>query len=98
MSSNTYSISEISGMITSLPEQFEQEPGVVTVTQNGQPVMTILPTRTFRELLETIESLEETLEILQDKELMASFRRGVQEMNEGKGVPWEEVKREMGWE
>jgi hypothetical protein len=48
MSNNSYSISEISNIITSLPDQFEQEPGVVTVTQNGQPVMTILPTSTLR--------------------------------------------------
>jgi prevent-host-death family protein len=98
MFNNSYSLSEISDIITSLPDRFEQEPGVITVTQNGKPVMTILPASTLRELLETIESLEETLEVLQDKELMASFRRGVQEMNDGKGIPWEEVKREMGWE
>lgn len=51
-----------------------------------------------RELLETIESLEETLEIVQDKELMASYRQGVQEMNEGKCIAWEDVEREMRWE
>lgn len=98
MSERIYSISEIRETITRLPEQFEEEPDVVTVTRHGKPVMTILPTETYRALIETVEALEETLEIIQDEELMAAFRRGVQELAEGKGRPWEDVKRELNLE
>ena len=59
MRENTYSISEICEVITRLPEQFDQEPAVVTVTRDGKPVMTILPTSIYKELIETIESLLE---------------------------------------
>ena len=91
MPEKTYSISEIREEITRLPEQFEQEPGAVTVTRHGKPVMAILP-------WELYESLMETLEIMGDAELMAAFRQGIQEMAEGKGRPWEDVKKELGIE
>jgi len=60
--------------------------------------MTILPSSTYKELLETMESLLETLEVLKDEELMAAFRQGVKELEEGKGRPWEDVKKELSWE
>ena len=97
MSESTYSISEISEVITRLPEQFDQDPKPVTVTQYGKPVMTILPSSTYKELLETVESLLETLEVLKDEELMTAFRQGVKELEEGEGRPWEDVKKELGW-
>ena len=91
MPEKTYSISEIREEITRLPEQFEQEPGAVTVTRHGKPVLAILP-------WELYEAIMETLEIMGDAELMAAFRQGVQEMAEGKGRPWEDVKKELGLE
>ena len=97
----TISISEAQNKITQLPEQFAVDPEAVTVTRHGKPVMTILPYETYQriqEALETIESLQETLEIMQDEELMAAFRQGVQELAEGKGRPWEDVKKELGLE
>jgi len=98
MRKNTYSISEIREAITRLPEEFEQDTDVVTVTRHGKPVMTILPTSAYETLKETIDSLLETLEVLRDEELMAAFRRGVQDAAEGRVIPWEELKKEMGWE
>ena len=97
----TISISEAQNKITQLPEQFAEDPEAVTVTRHGKPVMTILPYETYQriqEALETLESLQETLEIIQDEELMAAFRQGVHELAEGKGRPWEDVKKELGLE
>lgn len=91
MPENTYSISEIREQITRLPEQFEKEPEAVTVTRHGKPVMAILP-------WELYESIMETLEIMGDAELMAAFRQGVQELAEGMGRPWEDVKKELDLE
>ncbi len=45
-----------------------------------------------------VEALQETLEILQDDELMAAFRRGVKDMEEGRVKPLDDVLRELGWE
>jgi len=98
MAEKTYTISEIREAITRLPEEFEQDTDVVTVTRHGKPVMTILPTSAYETLKETIDSLLETLEVLRDEELMAAFRRGVQDAAEGRVIPWEELKKEMGWE
>ena len=102
---HSISISEAQNKITQLPEQFGEEPEAVTVTRHGKPVMAILPINTYRSLLEQLdialeklEAIEETLEILHDEELMASFREGVQELAEGKGRPWEDVKKELGLE
>lgn len=102
MHENIYSISEIREEISRLPEQFEEDTDLVTVTRHGKPVMTILPTSTYQtlqetidELKETIDSLLETLEVMGDKELMAAFRRGIQDETEGRVFPWEDVKKEM---
>ena len=41
------------------------------------------------------ESLVETLEVMSDKKLMADFRKGVRELKQGKGIPWEKVKADL---
>ena len=91
MPENIYSISEIREQITRLPEQFEHEPEAVTVTRHGKPVMAILP-------WELYESIMETLEIMGDAELMAAFRQGVKDMEEGRIKPLDDVLKESGWE
>jgi antitoxin YefM len=95
---HTMSISQVQDKITRLPEQFAEDPEAVTVTRHGKPVMAILPFNEYQSLVETVESLMETIEILQDKELMAAFRQGVQELAEGKGRPLDEVLKDLGWE
>jgi prevent-host-death family protein len=72
--------------LTSLPERLAEEPGAVAVTRRGKPVLAILP-------WELYESIVETLEILGDEALMDALRQGVQELQDGRGVPWEEAKR-----
>jgi len=98
MSEPTLSISEAQKEITRLPEQFEEEPEAITVTRYGKPVMTILPYDTYKSLLEAIDALQETIEILQDKEFMAEFREGVKELAESKGESLDDVLKELGWE
>jgi prevent-host-death family protein len=98
MIERTMSISEAQSKITRLPEQFAEDPEAVTVTRHGKPVMAILPYEEYKLLLEKIDSLLETMEILQDEELMAAFREGVQELARGEGKPWEDVKKELGLE
>ena len=93
-----YSLSEIPEVIKLLPKQFEQNPGVVTVTEHGKPLMRILPAASFDELMGIVESLLETLEVMQDQEVMAAFRQGVKDIEEGRGKPFDEVLKELGWE
>lgn len=84
---------EARNRLTTLPEELEQdrESGAVAITRRGKPVLAVMS-------WELYECLTETLEIMSDPEMMASFRQGVKEMQEGKGIPWEEVKRKMGYE
>src|SRR6266852_3007998 len=98
MSEHTLSISEAQKELMRLPEQFEEQPEAVTVTRYGKPVMSILPYETHRLMLETIDSLLETIEILQDAELMATFRESVKELAAGQGQPLDDVLKELGWE
>ena len=45
-----------------------------------------------------LESIIETLEVLNDAELMDAIRRGIRDMAEGRFCLWEDVKRELGLE
>jgi len=42
------------------------------------------------------EAIVETLEIMGDADLMAALRQSIKEASEGKVIPWEEVKAELG--
>lgn len=87
----TMPIIEARSKLTALPEQFEQEPepGAVTVTRRGKPVLAILPWDLY-------ESLIETLEILGDEQLVAALRQSVREAAEGKLTSWEDAKADLG--
>lgn len=85
------SISETCEYITHLPEQFERETEVIAVTRDGKPILAVLP-------WELYESLMETLEVMSDEELMAAFREGVKDMEEGRTESLDDVLKELGWE
>ncbi len=87
----TMPIIEARKQLTSLPEQFEQEPdlGAVAITRRGKPVLAVMP-------WELYEAIVETLEILGNEPLMDALRRSIQEASEGKTIPWEQVKAELG--
>ena len=88
----TMPIIEARKKLTLLPEQFEKDPKAksVTVTRRGKPVLAIMP-------YELYEAIVETLEIMGDEELMAALRQSIKEAESGKGIPWEQVKRKLGW-
>ena len=75
--------------LTSLPERLERDPGAVAITRRGKPVLAVMP-------WELYEALIETLEILGDPELMDALRQSIKEVEAGKGIPWEDAKRELG--
>lgn len=76
--------------LTSLPEELGEgeEPGVVEITRRGKPVLAVMP-------WELYETIAETLEVMADEELLARLRAGVAEMEAGKGVSWDEARREL---
>jgi PHD/YefM family antitoxin component YafN of YafNO toxin-antitoxin module len=82
---------EARNRLTKLPEAFEREPeiGAVAVTRRGKPVLAVMSWDLY-------ESIIETLEVMSDEKLMASIRRGIKEIRQGKTIPWEKVKDELG--
>lgn len=74
--------------LTSLPEQLTRTHETVMVTRRGKPVLAILP-------WEEYEAIVETLDILSDPALVASLRRGITEVRQGKTISWEQAKRKL---
>ena len=105
MREETLSIAELQKEIMELPEQFEKDLLMVTVTRSSEPVMFILAPHVYKAWMKYIEKLAvkadglaETMEILQDEETMAALRQGMKEMEEGKGKLLDDVLKELGWE
>ena len=76
--------SEAKARLSELADRIENQHERIVVTRHGRPSFVLM---SFDEL----ESLEETLDILGDEELMASLRLSQQQAAEGKLIPLEEV-------
>ena len=85
----TLNITEARERLTQLPEELGEAHEALTITRHGEPVLAVLP-------WELYEAIMETLEILGDAEQMAALRQGIQDLAEGRTVPWEQVKAELG--
>jgi antitoxin YefM len=85
-------MAEARKQLPKLADALEKHPeiGAVKITRRGKPVLAVLSWDLY-------ESVLETMEIMSDPEMMAAFRQGVKEMEEGKAIPWEQVKKELGF-
>jgi PHD/YefM family antitoxin component YafN of YafNO toxin-antitoxin module len=88
-SEESISITKARSMLTKLPEKLSKEHGAIALTRRGEPVMALLAWDLY-------EAIVETLEIMEDADLMAALRQSIKELSEGKVIPWEEVKAELG--
>ena len=70
-----------------LNQVIEEDKIIKVHRRNGQRVVMMSE--------EEFESWQETLEIMSDPELMASIKQGQKELKEGKGISWEEVKKDL---
>lgn len=87
----TMPIIEARSKLTKLAGQLERDPeeGAIAITRRGKPVLALMNWDLY-------EAVLETLEITQDQELMASLARGIEEMEQGKGIPWKKAKKDLG--
>lgn len=87
----TLPISKARNRLLKISRELNRHPerGAMTLTSRGKAVLTVMPSDLY-------ESLVETLEVMSDKKLMADFRQGVRELKQGKGIPWEKVKADLG--
>lgn len=75
--SDTLPFSEVKAHLSELADRVEGQHDRILVTRNGRPSFVIMSP-------DDLESLEESLDILRDDDLMKSLRRSRQEASEGK--------------
>jgi prevent-host-death family protein len=80
----TLPLAAVKAKLSEVVDKVQREQDRVTITRNGRPVAVIVSP-------DDLEGLEETLQILSDKQLLAKIRKGVAEANAGKGIPLEQI-------
>jgi antitoxin YefM len=76
-------LAEVKNRLSEVVDRLEREHGRVVITKHGRPAAVMLS-------LEDLESLEETLAILSDPELMAALREADAEVVAGATTPLSE--------
>jgi antitoxin YefM len=69
-------LAEVKNRLSEVVDRLEREHGRVVITKHGRPAAVMLS-------LEDLESLEETLAVLSDPELVAAIREGDAEVAAG---------------
>jgi prevent-host-death family protein len=60
----------------------------ISITSRGKQVFALMPWDLY-------ESLNETIEIMSDPEMMKALKKGQQDIKSGKVTDWEKAKREL---
>ena len=81
--SDTLPFSEVKAQLSALADRVERQHDRILVTRNGRPSFVMVSP-------DDLESLEETIDILGDDELMDSLRKSQLEADEGKLLPLDE--------
>lgn len=61
------------------------------ITVNGSPAAVLISAEEY-------EIWRETNEIMSDPMLLKAIKKGEKEIDEGKGIPWEDVKKDLDLE
>jgi len=81
----TLSLSTVKARLSELVDRVEKEDDRIIVTRNGRPAAVLVSA-------DDLESLEETLAILSDRELMRRIREGERAAAGGQVVPLDELR------
>ena len=81
---DTLPFSEVKAHLSELADRVERQHDRILVTRNGRPSFVILSP-------DDLESLEETIDILSDDELMDSLRKSLLEAAEGQLLPLDDL-------
>ena len=82
----TLPLSAVKARLSELVDRVEQQDDRIVVTRNGRPAAVLVSA-------DDLESLEETLAVLSDPELMGKLREGERASERGEVVSLEELKR-----
>ena len=77
---DTIPFSEVKAHLSELADRVETQRDRILVTRNGRPSFVLMSP-------DELESIEETLDILSDAELVESLRESLQDVAEGKLLP-----------
>lgn len=101
---STIPVTKLREEIMHLPELLDKSEQV-TVTSRGHPIATLVSCTFYTKMcneLETmrqeIQDMQETIEILQDAELMDAIREGMKAIQNGDTVSLEEARRALSLE
>jgi len=73
-----------------LIETLEKDPGAVhKIEKHGHPAAVLLS-------MDLYKSMIETMDILGDEKTMKKLRRSIKDVDEGKTMPWEVVRKRLG--
>ena len=84
----TLSITKARDELTTLVDRADRMLDEYIITVNGSPAAAIISAAEY-------DSLKETNEILNDKQLMKSIKKSEKEFKEGKWEDWEDVKKQL---
>lgn len=85
---NTLPISKVREDLTKLVENAKKKLHRTVITVNGLPEAILMSVAEF-------ESWQETMDILSDPKLVADIKASEKEFKEGKGLDWEDVKKDL---
>ena len=82
-------LTEARASLSDLLDAVEREHEQVIITRNGRPVALLVSPDEW-------ESMEETIDVLSDPELMAVLEESERDVQAGRVYEWEDVKRDLG--
>ncbi len=85
----TVPFTEARARLSELLDELEARHEHVVITRKGRPAAVLVPA-------EEQEVLEETLEVLQDEELLRALRESEDDVKSGRLTSLREVRRELG--
>ena len=74
--------------LTTLVDNANKRLDEYVITVNGIPAAVLISAAEY-------ESWKETNDIMSNPELLKAIKQGEKEIREGKGLPWEDVKKEL---
>ena len=86
----TLPITEFRNTLPTLINNVQRKLDEYIITVKGKPAAILMS-------IDEYESLQETLDIMADKKLMREIKEAEKEIDQGKGIPWEEAEKELGW-
>jgi prevent-host-death family protein len=85
----TVPFTEARSTLSDLLDYVQAQQDHVVITRNGKDVALLMS-------IDEWESWEETIEVLQDEELMDDLRKSDEDVKAGRVHDWDEVKRDLG--